>query len=999
MKGMIGSPEVARRLAVVSMFALAFAILFVGGRDALADEESPQPAPSSEVVTPPVAVPPAEPAPPPPATSEPVAPEAPAPAVPPPAAATNELVAPETPAPAAPPPAAPTSEAVAPAVPAPAAPAPTAETPEKVTRMKPILVTGSNIPSLEEQPVAPVLRIDKEMIDRSGAQTVSEVLRRIPQNNGNQSFSEKGSSASFTPGTAAIALRGFGPQQTLVLVNGRRVSSSPFGDNFGGVQASFVDLNTIPVAAVERVEILKAGGSAIYGSDAIAGVVNVILRSDYDGMEISSEYGQAARSDIGQQSHSLVAGLTSGKAQMMIFLDYFQQNSSFLRDRPISKSFAFISSNGGQATFVDPRPGSPTEGQRLYVPPGGAPGGAGDLTTTPTTGIGPTVNEFNTNIKIVDSPETQRYGGYTTFTYDITDTLQFFVEAAYRNIQTTFEVNPTPIVGDQEGWAIGPNNPYNPFPGFSTTIKWRLFQAGSRINKINTDMAHVLPGLRLKVGESWNIETAYNYYTVRSTDDGQNYLSSNALANALSDTNPATALNPLSAPNQQNQATINSMKVRTTRQGVYDYWEYDIRASGNTIDLPAGPVAVAIGGSTRHESLSDTPDSLSDTFQIVSSGGNPKSGGSRDSDAIYWESFLPLVSPQRNMPGVYSLQLQGAGRFEYYSDFGTTVKPAAGIKWQPVKELALRFYYSQGFRAPSLSELFIGQSAGFEQGIPDTARCMPAAPNGFPDTDEVCTGQNIQYKVITGGNPELDAENSDSYYVEGAYQPPFMKGLTVTVGGGYIKIQDVISAPSAAFVVANPNLFPPGSVIRDSANPAFVGDPGAIIQINSQNVNINEQETWFVDFEAEYVRDTESIGSFTETLLATYVPTFTQSSPEAGTVQLAGEGSFPKVRGSFSTYWQGPKGSWVEKFGFGPTLNYISSYNEVLFPPRRVKEWWTVDLQANYDAPWQTTITLGCQNVADRSAPRSLGQGGEGYDYAVADNTGRFIYARVTKKF
>ncbi len=996
MKGMIGSPEVARRIAVVvSTFALVFTIFFVAGRGALADGESPQPAPSAEVVTPPVAVPPAEP----------VAPETPAPAAPsaevvtppvvvPPA----EPVAPETPAPTAPPPAAGTSEIVTPETPAPTAPAPTAEAPEKVTRMKPILVTGSNIPSLEEQPVAPVLRIDKEMIDRSGARTVAEVLQRIPQNNGNQSFSEKGSAGSFTPGTASVALRGFGPQQTLVLLNGRRVASSPFGDNFGGVQASFVDLNTIPVAAVESVEILKAGGSAIYGSDAIAGVVNIILRSDYNGMEISTEYGQAARSDIGEQTHSLVAGLISGKAQMMIFLDYFHRNSSFLRDRPISKKFAFNSSNGGQATFIDPRPGSPTEGERLYVPPGGAPGGVG-ISTNATFGTGPSANIFNTNIRLVDSPETQRYGGYTTFTYDITDNLQFFVEAAYRNIQTTFQINPTPIDGGSDGWAIGPDNPYNPFPGFSTIVKWRLFEAGPRINIINTDMAHVLPGLRLKIGESWNIETAYNYYTLRSTDDGQNFLSSNALANALSDTNPATALNPLSAPNQQNQATINSLKVRTTRQGVYDYWEYDIRASGNTIDLPAGPVAIAIGGSTRHESLSDTPDSLSDTFQIVSSGGNPKSSGSRDSDAIYWEGYLPIVSPQRNMPGVYSLQLQGAGRFEYYSDFGTTVKPAAGIKWQPAKELALRFSYSQGFRAPSLSELFIGQSAGFEQGIPDTARCMPAAPNGFPDTDDVCTGRNIQYKVLTGGNPELDAENSDSYYVEGVYQPPFMKGLTVTVGGGYIKIKDVISAPSAAFVVANPSLFPPGSVVRDAGNPAFAGDPGAITLINSQNVNINEQETYFVDFEAEYVHDTESIGTFTEHLLATYVPTFTQSSPEAGSVQLAGEGSFPKVRGSFGIYWQGPKETWAEKFGFGPVLNYWSSYNEVLYPPRRVKDWWTVDLQANYEAPWQTTITLGCQNVADRSAPRSLGQNGEGYDAAVHDNTGRFIYASVTKKF
>ena len=880
--------------------------------------------------------------------------------------------------------------------------APPSASGEKVQRMKPIVVTGSNIPSLEDQPIAPVLRIDKESIDRSGARTVAEVMQRVPMNNGNQSFSDYGSAGSFTPGTSSVALRGFGPQDTLVLLNGRRLAASPFGDNFNGVQANFVDLNTIPVEAVERVEIEKDSGSAIYGSDAIAGVVNVILRTDYDGLQLSSSYGNAARSDIAEQQHSLVAGITSGKSQMMIFLDYFSRNSSFLRDRPISKNFAFYSTNGGQATFPAQ---TATGGTSLYVPPTGAPGGAGDLSPDPTVGNSVAANIFNTNIRTVDYPETQRYGGYTTFTYDISDNVTFFCDAGYRKILTHYEINPTPIVGDQDGWAVGPNNPFNPFPGQSTLVKWRLFQTGPRINDIDTDYVRVLPGLRFKIGESWNIETAYLYNRIDTTDNGKNFIESNALANALNDANPLTALNPLlPAGTPQNQATIDSLKVRTTRQGTYEYWEYDIRANGNTIDLPAGPIAVSVGGSTRWEEFSDTPDSLSQAGLIVSQGGNPATSGNRDSDAIYWEGFVPLVSPQKNMPGVYSLQVQGAGRFEYYSDFGTTVKPKAGIKWQPIKELAFRFSYSQGFRAPTLAELYTGQSAGFQQGIPDLARCAPPTgsnpnPGAFPDTDDVCTGQNIQYKTITGGNPNLNAENSDSYYVEGSYQPPFVKGLTVTVGWTWITVHDVISAPNPAFVVANPGLFPAGSVVRDPAQAAFVGDPGPIISINNQLVNISEQETDAIDIDINYVRDVDGVGNFTGNLLATYVPSFTQSSPDSGTVQLAGEGSFPKVRGNASLYWQGPKDTWASKLGFGPTFNYWSSYNEVLYPPRRVKDWWTVDVQANYELPWRTTVTLGCQNIADRNAPRSLGQNGEGYDAAVADNEGRFVYARITKSF
>jgi outer membrane receptor protein involved in Fe transport len=905
----------------------------------------------------------------------------------------------ETPPPPPAPPSATETPATAATAPAPEATAPAPEKAppagEKVHRMKPIIVTGSNIPTLEEQPVAPVLRIDREEIDRSGASTVAEVLHRIPQNAGNQSFGEN-QAGSFSPATAAISLRGFGPQSTLVLINGRRLPPTPFGDNFNGVQANFVDLNTIPLAAVERVEIEKDSGSAIYGSDAIGGVVNIILKQDYNGMEVQGSYGEAARSDIGEQTYSLLGGLTSGKSTLMIELDYFRRNSSFLRDRPISKSFAFFSSNGGQATFINPT----NTAQKLYVPRTGAPNGFSDLSTNATTGNGPDANQFNTNIRTVDYPGTERYGGLSVFTYDITDNLQFFVDGWYRRSQTHYAINPTPIVGDQDGWTVGPNNPYNPFPGFATIVKWRLFQTGPRINDIDAESVYLLPGLRLKIGESWNVESAYSYSFDKRIDNGRNYLDTDALQSALNDTNPATALNPLAAPGQQNQATIDSLKVRTTRQGRFDFWQYDIKANGNVIDLPAGPVALALGAETRNEKLSDIPDTLSNDGSIVSQGGNHASFGQRDSDALYAELFLPVVSPQNEVPAIHSLQLQLAGRFEYYSDFGTTWKPKAGLKWQPTTDLAFRFSYSRGFRAPTLSELFLSPSVGFVQGVPDLARCMPqnTDPAAFDPSNDICKGKNIQYKAITGGNPNLNPENSESFYYETSYQPPIVKGLTVTLGYTHIKVTDVITAPNPAFIVANPKLFP-GAVVRDANQKAFPGDPGPILSINSTLQNVNEEVEDAIDLDANYVKDTESIGSFTANLLANWTPNFQLAGATGGFTQQAGEGSFgPTVKGNFSLFWRGPKGSWAEKLGFGPTLNYWSAYHEVLFPPRTVRDWWTVDLQATYDLPWETSLTLGILNVADRNAPRSLGQNGEGYDNTVHDNRGRFVYFRVNKK-
>lgn len=919
------------------------------------------------------------------------------------------------PPPAAEPAPAPAPEVVTPPAPTPP-PAPVEEAPaapaaEKVHRMRPIIVTGSNIPTLEEQPVAPVLRIDREQIDRTGASSVSDVLHRIPSNTGNQSFSESGSAGSFTPGTAAISLRGFGPQSTLVLINGRRLPSTPFGDNFNGVQANFVDVNTIPLAAVERIDVERDSGSAIYGSDAIGGVINIILKQDYNGMEASAYYGEAARSDIGEQAYSLLGGVSSGKSSLMVLLDYFKRNSSYLRDRPISKVFGFNSSNGGAATFVnpnfDPALGSmPGNRPRLFVPPTGAPGGASDLVETRSFGPGPVFNRLNTNIRTVDTPGTERYGAYESFTYDITDNLQFFIDGWYRRIQTHFSINPTPIIGTDDGYTVGPDNPYNPFGntffpgnGVATTIKWRIFQVGPRINDIDTESVYVLPGLRLKIGESWNIETAYAYTFNKTIDNGQNYLDAVALQAALDDSDPATALNPLIAgASGQNPATIRGLRVRTTRQGKYNFWQYDVKANGNLFELPAGPLVLALGGETREEKLSDIPDPLSERGQIVSQGGNLTSFGARDSDALYAELFVPLVSPQNEIAGIHSLQLQLAGRFEYYSDFGTTWKPKAGLKWQPTKDFAFRFSYSQGFRAPTLSELFLAPSVGFQQGIPDPVRCN-APGSTFDPSDDVCTGRNLQYRVVTGGNPNLDPENSESFYYEMSYQPSFIKGLQLTIGYSHIVVEGVITAPNAAQIVANESLYPPGSVVRDPSLGQFPGDPGPVVAINSTLVNLAKEVEDAFDLTVDYSLDTESAGTFNANVQATYTPNFQLHSTTGTAFQESGEGSFPEYKLNASIFWNGPKGSWAERFGFGPTLNYRPAYHEVLASSRTVKDYWTVDLQATCSLPWETDLTVGILNVADRNAKRSLGQNGEGYDPSVDNNRGRFVYARVTKKF
>lgn len=857
----------------------------------------------------------------------------------------------------------------------------------EVKKLKPTIVTGSNIPTLDEVPIAPVSKIDREDIERSGAGTITEVLRRIPQSNSNGSFQETQSS-SFTPGSAAIALRGLGAERTLILLNGRRITPYPFAQNFDGLQASFVDVNGIPIAAIDHIEILQDSGSAIYGSDAIAGVVNIILKRDYNGAEITSEFGDTTHKDLFTQSHSLLGGITSGKMSMMLAIDYYERNSQFLRDRPVSK-YGFYSSASPLGTVFDPDPLSPDYGVPFYIPP------TSDGTLTPGDLSPSPFNEsyFNTNPNIVDWPEVTRYGAYVTFNYDITEKVRFFVDGWYRNNKTHLEVNPTPIFGDLDGFSIGPDNPYNPYPGFATPFRWRPLQAGRRINDIETDFVRLLPGVDIKINDDWNLQSAFLYNPVKTLDIGYNRLNAAAFQAALNDTNPATALNPTGGLGyQNNQATIDAMKVRTFRKATYDFWSYDIKVDGKLFDLPGGPVGIAFGGETRDEKMTDVPDSFSEAGLIVSEGGNDTSKGDRDSDALYAEVTIPFFSKENALPGLRSLQVQAAGRFEYYSDFGTTEKPKVGLKWQPVDSVALRGSYSEGFRAPTLPELFTAQSVGFADNLVDTARC--AVDPSLPD----CTAGLVQYKTIQGGNPNLDPENSESWFVGGSFQPPFIKGLTLNADYSHIDVTDVIANQSAQYIINNPGQFP-GAVIRGV--PQFPGDPGPIISIDQIPYNINKQTVDSVDMGINYLLDTDGAGLFEFDVKGTYYASFKRATPESGSFQYAGEDSFPKVKGNASVFWT------FKRFSCGPTVNYTSGYHEYrgFIDPtlgdgtfaHDVGSWWTVDLQASYEFPYDTTVTLGCLNVADMDAPYSYLS--EGYDNTVHDNRGRFVYARFNKKF
>jgi iron complex outermembrane recepter protein len=871
-----------------------------------------------------------------------------------------------------------------------------AKTPET---MKPVVITGSMIPTVDAaNSVAPVLVLDAKAIEKSGAATVAEVLLKIPQNNAGSFNDGFLSGNSFSKGSSSVSLRGLGPNATLVLLNGRRLAGYGFAQN---ITDTFVDLNSIPLAAVERIDVLKDGASAIYGSDAIAGVINVILKKEFTGVEFSTRLGNTTNKDALEQLYTGTWGVMTDKGSAMIIADYYSRNGLFLRDRSYSKSADQRAHGGVDARSSAGNPGSillldnyvvgEGEGAVVYEPnwykvptnPEIA-GHPSALEVLAATGL----NRYDFNPWISAIGETKRYGVFSTLTYNLTDNLEAFVEASFRHITYRVDAAPTPVFGDTDGFTVAADNPYNPF-GQEVSFRYRLTEAGARINLGDTDATRILPGLRLKLGEDWNIETALLWSESRTMEIGKNFISATALQNALNSTDPATALNLFGAGEGVNsQEVIDGLKVNTTRYGVSSLLSPDLKLTGSLpIDWGAGKVGLAVGGEYRQEKISDTADTFSEQNLIVSSGGT-SGEGSREAWAAYGELAIPVIGKDLAFTGCKQFDIQVAGRFEDYSDFGNTFKPKVGARWKVVDQVVLRGTYAEGFRAPSLVELFQGQSVSYD-----------------PLTDPARGDNDMQYKVVRGGNPDLDAEESKSWTAGFEVEP--IKHLTLAVDWFNIEQTAKITDIDPQDILNNEALFP-GAVIR---NPQTADDiahdiPGSIVQINSGYKNLATREVEGLDFGVRYTIPTDSWGEFTAQADAAWLYKFDeQPKPGDPYIHYAGSYSQPEWRGSASLDWD------YKDLSLTFTANYVGEYDQVNYIVYQyVSDIWTYDLQASYsfrdlqnsNLKWlnDTKVIVGVQNLLDEKPPFSDYSGDNGgYDTAWGDPRGRFVYLQVTKKF
>ncbi|PTX91506.1 TonB-dependent receptor [Opitutus sp. ER46] len=827
-------------------------------------------------------------------------------------------------------------------------------------------VTGSRIKRIDSEGPNPVAAFTQEDLTISGYGTVGEALRSMPMVSGS-SLMPNGSNNSFTPGASTVNMRGLGNNNVLVLLNGRRAAplSSP---GFNGLQTVF-DLDSIPAGAVEAIEVLKDGGSAIYGSDAVSGVINVKLKKNYSGLTTNVEIGNTVKTDSLEKSFSVVAGASDAKNSIVAVVDWKERNSIKDHDYNFSSQANTTALGGDDFRSYAGFPAL------AYVP------SLGDYYTLAAPKANPTRNDFvvadvshgTYNFQNVTdlAPATRKYGFYTRGRHDFNPNIYAFTEVSFRRTRTTIDAAPAPVFSYSEN-GTGPNtgaltipswNPNNPF-GENLEDEWyaRLVSAGNRINDVTSDSPRVLVGLGGEIpgSNNWTWESGYVYSSNETSNLNRGTVFDDLYQKALNGvTIGGTTLyaNPFGPEDPRVTAYYTHENPNSSE---FELRTWDISASGDLFQLPAGAVGLAVGGEVRTEDFKNIRSKDEIAGNVIGGSEGASVWGTRRVNAAYAEISVPIVK---------GLQAQVAGRTEHYSDFGSATKPKVAVSYRPTPWLLLRTSFGQSFLAPNLSYLYTSQVTQFSS----SSLKDPKRPNDAP--------RQIQTK--SGGNPALQPEETDTIYAGVQFEPtlPALKGLSVSIDAFQFKQTQLISQLGESFILKNEDTLP-GKVIRNA--PAAGETYGTINYIIDTYDNIDEQTYRGVDVEVAYDFKTSRLGRFRFVASGTYLSEFKLNSTD-----YAGTYNQPRWRSVFSTTWS--KGNWSAAV-YANYIGTFENYNEVGDMSSQI----IINPQVSYTGFGRTKITLGARNVFDRNPPFDS-SASTGWDSDIHESEKQFVYLRVSK--
>ncbi|RQP22455.1 TonB-dependent receptor plug domain-containing protein [Piscinibacter terrae] len=877
-------------------------------------------------------------------------------------------------------------------------------------------VTGSSIKRVESETALPVTVITREQIERSGATNVEALLQRVTASAAMQSDTTQGAGYA----TSNANMRGLGANSTLVLLNGRRLANHPFG-SIGGTVA--VDLNSIPFAAIERIEVLRDGASAVYGTDAVGGVINFITRRDYTKGELSVRYGAPQQNIGGKESGVTLSygmGDIASDGYNLLLTGNYQKNT---RIRAVDQGYY----NRG----IQEIPGSdpPTSGRAFpgrLVDYNLSPGAYRDATfTDPTfapcdpvntvvvTAAAPTPSgaplkrcRFIYSATLDNLPDQDKYDIFGRFTKKISNDMEFFAEASFAQNHNIGRVAPVPI--DSTAGHLDPTTALYPsfaipvtskyFPAALLTslgytvpttgmaeVSMRAVPVGNRIND-NTNQQTRLQGGFKGTFSGWDYDTALTY--ARGTGDLKyfGYINEPKFIAALATGN----INPFGPNDAAGDALLRTTLMEgPMRQSTSTTTVLDGKASRELMPMAGGNLAVAAGFDLRREQANDHPVNAdySAGLHIGGEGSVPETNASRNVIGVFGELSAPFAK---------GFEAGLAARFDRYSDFGSTFNPRASLRWQPDKTMLLRASAGTGFRAPSLWDVNSPPS------MTNTANSLvdPACPIA---DDSRCESQ---FNERFASSPNLKPEKSQQFTLGLVFEPT--PSISAAVDYWYIAKKDQISVITGDAILTDPALLAKfGSRIHRTPD-------GFISYIDTPIENLGDLKTSGIDIDVKTRWNLESLGRLTIGLAGTYVNTYKlqnyKDGPYTSYVGTAGDGGsvqpHPRWQHTLSfDLQQGPWGVTLENQfvkGWTEAASLVDA-NIGVATDYHVKDSSRWNISGMYNGVKNLTVRVGIRNLFDKEPPftavPSYGSHAAGYAASFVDPRKRFFYASLGYQF
>jgi outer membrane receptor protein involved in Fe transport len=883
--------------------------------------------------------------------------------------------------------------------------APPGQAPEAAEPAGEIVVTGSRLPSTSLTSSAPVNVLNQQQIRATGATNVGELLRSIPA-----ATSTAGEGAGRgNSGAATVALRGLGAVNTLVLINGRRVVSASGGGT--------VDLNSIPFAAIERVEVLQDGASAIYGSDAVAGVVNLIMRDSYDGLQLSAYYGISSRGDLPTWQVDLSFGHEWDRGGFAFSGSYRDSQGNLMSDRPVSRDVDWRDRGGRnlrnplpiRTAFTGIDPANPAvqyiirEGVeqatsladfRPYVFPG---------TDDPLTSGNDGTNFFDYTSAASDiSNLNVFFSGYHEVAADVTA----YLEASYSR-RKSFGFLSFDSIGAayNSPVIVAADNIYNPF-GYEVSASRAIVEQTSRDvrqNNVRANTFRIVGGLRGRMFSTWSWDASYNHQDLNE----HNFRGRGVILSKMRQAagGPGTCnfavdgcvpINLFGGPGSITPEVLDFISADSSSFTTAGLKSAVANFSGPLFSLPAGTVNLAVGAEYREESFTADYDPLSEQNAFISRTLLPDAfPPTRKVQELYAEIGIPLL---RDLPFVRSLDLEVAARYSHYNLFGSTTNPKVGVKLRPFQDLMIRSTWGTAFRAPTFTEAFGGQTNGFR------AIVDPCADSDFASYPG-CGGQRVTgistggAFVLSGGNPDLEPETANNLTIGAVYRPGFVPGLALTVDYFRIRKKNIIGSPSVNFIIMQ-------NALNGDFADRVVRDPdGVIDQVIAVRENLLDQEISGIDAQVNYATGNHSWGRINLQGNVTYLSSYKQP-PAPGIEMIEQVGTYDPAFGTLARFRGNALVTWsVDALSLSYNGRYVGSVINksslmVNGEHLRAGDYLQHDLQASYDfEPEDITLTLGVRNLFDRMPPFLEGNFDAAFDSSSFNSTGRFFYTSIRKKF